>query len=140
MEYKTFDQTIVMRLNIGDEIVASIMEVAKLEHIKLASISAIGAVDELTIGVFKPDEQKYYAKQLTGDFELLALNGNITVKDDEPYVHLHITIGDEAGNAFGGHLNEAFVSATAEIFITVIDGTVNRKVDPITTLNIFDFK
>jgi len=40
--------------------------------------------------------------------------------DDKEYIHLYISIGDETGKAFGGHLNEAFVSTTAEIIILAI--------------------
>lgn len=139
MEYKRFDQHIVARLDIGEEIVSSVMEIAKKENIKLASVSAIGAVDDVTIGVFKPSEKKYYSNNFKDDFELLALQGNITTMNQEPYVHLHITIGNEKGEALGGHLNEAYISATCELFISIIDGEVDRKVDATTGLNVFDF-
>lgn len=139
MEYKRFDQHIVARLDIGEEIVSSVMNIAKEENIKLASVSAIGAVDDVTIGVFKPSEKKYYSNNFKDDFELLSLQGNISTMNQEPYVHLHITIGNEKGEALGGHLNEAYISATCELFISIIDGEVDRKVDDATGLNIFDF-
>lgn len=139
MEYKRFDQHIVARLDIGEEIVSSVMNIAKEENIKLASVSAIGAVDDVTIGVFKPSEKKYYSNNFKDDFELLSLQGNISTMNQEPYVHLHITIGNEKGEALGGHLNEAYISATCELFISIIDGEVDRKVDDATGLNVFDF-
>ena len=54
-------------------------------------------------------------------------------------MHLHISVGDDKGRVFGGHLNSAVISATAEIFIDIIDGKVEREVSKQTGLNIFLF-
>lgn len=139
MEYRRFKDTIVLRLNIGEDIVEKISELAVLEDIRLASVVGIGAVNDVTIGAFIPSEQKYYPHDYKGDFEVLGLNGNLTMMDNNHYTHLHITIGDHEGNAFGGHLNRAIVSATMEIFINIIDGELDRVNDPVTTLNILKF-
>ncbi len=139
MEYKRFKDTIVLRLNIGEDIVEKISELAEIEDIRLASVTGIGAVNDVTIGAFIPSEQKYYPHDYKGDFEVLALNGNLSTMDNNKYTHLHIAIGDHEGNAFGGHLNRAIVSATMEIFIHIIDGELDRVNDPVTTLNILKF-
>lgn len=138
MKYKRFDNTIVLRLEIGEEIVASIVEVAKRENIKLATVSGIGAVDNLTIGVFKPNDKKYYSNHFEGDFEVLSLNGNLSTMNNEVYQHLHIAVGNVQGQAFGGHLNEAVVSVTAEIFINIIDGEVDRFLDEDININLMN--
>ena len=57
----------------------------------------------------------------------------------EYYAHLHMSVGNEKGEAFGGHLNRAVVSATCEMVITVIDGKVDRVYDEKTGLNVFKF-
>jgi predicted DNA-binding protein with PD1-like motif len=38
----------------------------------------------------------------------------------------------------GGHLNEARVSGTAEILIHTAPGSIGRRGDPATGLNVFD--
>ena len=58
--------------------------------------------------------------------------------NNETYQHLHITVGDDQGNAFGGHLNEAIVSVTAEIFINIVDGAVDRFLDESININLLD--
>ena len=45
----------------------------------------------------------------------------------------------DKGEVFGGHLIRAIVSATCEMIIDVIDGTVDRIYDEETGLNIFNF-
>ena len=59
--------------------------------------------------------------------------------DGEYYAHLHMSAGGADGSVVGGHLNRAIVSATCEMFITILDGTVERRFDGDTGLNLFEF-
>lgn len=138
MKYKKFDNTYVVRLQVGDEICEQLLHLAKEENIRLASISGLGAVNEFTVGVYNTVEKKYYANEFSGAYEIVSLTGTLTRKDDEPYLHAHFAAGDDKGHVVGGHLNRAIISATAEIVINVIDGEVGRRFDDETGLNIFD--
>ena len=139
MEYRRFDNTVVVRIDKGEEILEKIKELALKENIKLASINALGAVNDFTVGVYKVDEKKYYANEFKGSFEIVSLTGTINTMNDEYYAHLHMSAGDSEGKVFGGHLNRAVVSATCEMVINVIDGVVDRIFDNETGLNIFKF-
>ena len=139
MEYKRFQNRIVARIDRGEEIQAQLKEIALREGIRLAEISALGAVNDFTVGVFKTDERKYYANHFTGAFEIVSLTGTITTQDGAYYAHLHISAGNDRGEVFGGHLNEAIVSATCEMVVTVIDGTVERAFDADVGLNLMRF-
>ena len=50
-----------------------------------------------------------------------------------------MSVGNEKGEVFGGHLKRAVVSATCEMVITVIDGKVDRVYDEEIGLNVFKF-
>lgn len=139
MEYKRFGNTIVARIDKGEEILDKVREIALKENIKLASINALGAVSEFTVGVFKTDEKKYYSNEFKGYFEIVSLTGTINTMNDEFYTHLHMSAGDDTGKVFGGHLNRAIVSATCEMVINIIDGRVDRYFDEEIGLNLFKF-
>ena len=139
MDYRRFGKTILARIDRGEEVLTQLKAIALKEDIKLASIRALGATDDFTVGVFKVDEKKYYANHFTGDFEIVSLTGTISTMNGEYYAHLHMSAGDEQGRVFGGHLNEAIISATCEMVIEVIDGQVDRLRDESVGLNLFHF-
>ena len=139
MEYRRFKSTIVARIDKGEEILTEIKNIALKENIKLANINALGAVGDVVVGVFKTVEKKYYSNSFKGDFEIVSLTGSINTMNNEFYSHLHMSIGNEDGQVFGGHLNKAIVSATCEMFIYVIDGEVDRYFDEEIGLNLFKF-
>ena len=115
------------------------MEICEKESINLANINALGAVNEIVIGLFDTNEKKYYSKKFTGDFEIVSLTGSITTKDGQLYNHLHISVGDREYNVHGGHLSSAIVSATCELFIHIIDGVVEREFNDEVGLNLLKF-
>ena len=139
MQYKKFENKLVLRLDPGEEIFSSVEKVCKGEGILLGSVSGIGAISSLIAGVYDVQKKEYIQNSFEGAFEIVSLAGNITTKNGNTYVHLHISVGDDKGRVFGGHLNSAVISATAEIFIDIIDGKVEREVSKQTGLNIFLF-
>lgn len=140
MEYRKFGNTIVARIDKGEEILEKIKEIAAKEGIKLAAVQAIGAVNDFTVGVYDVATKKYRANNFCGDYEIVSLVGNINTMDGGFYCHLHMSAGDGGGKVFGGHLNRAVVSATCELIINVIDGEVDRRFDGETGLNLFRFQ
>lgn len=139
MEYKRFENTIIARIDKGEEILEKIKEIALSENIKLANINALGATNDFTVGVFKTEEKKYYANEFKGDFEIVSLAGTINTMNDEFYTHIHMSAGNDKGEVFGGHLNRAIVSATCEMVINIIDGKVDRGFDEEIGLNLMKF-
>lgn len=137
MKYKRFDKTIVIRIDRGEEILDKIRELAIAENIKLASVTALGATNDFTVGVFNTAEKKYYANEFKGAFEIVSLTGTINTMDGQFYTHIHMSAGNDKGEVFGGHLNRAVVSATCEMIVTVIDGEVDRYRDDDVGLNLF---
>ena len=139
MEYKRFDNTVIVRIDRGEEILEQLAVVAQKENIKLASVQALGATDSFTVGVYDTESKQYHSNEINGAFEIVSLVGTVNTMNGEFYSHLHMSAGNEKGEVFGGHLNRARVSATCELVITVINGTVDRFRDEKIGLNLFDF-
>lgn len=140
MEYKIIADTICLRLDPQEEILQSLQKLCEKESISLAEISGIGALQEATLGLYDTKAKVYHPNRFQGGFEMVGLSGSISQQDGKPYLHLHMVISDQAGHCFGGHVNEAIVSATAELFIRKIPGKLERTFDEITGLNLFDFQ
>ena len=139
MDYRRFEDTLVLRIDRGEEIVEQLREAAAREKILLAEISALGAVGDFTVGVFHTGEKCYHSTSFQGDFEIVSLTGTITEKDGQIYTHLHMSASDMQGHVFGGHLNRAVVSVTCEMVVRIINGHVGRRHLPDVGLNFFQF-
>lgn len=139
MDYKRFNNKIVVRIDRGEEIVSKLNEICVKESIKLASVNAIGATNDFTVGVFKPAKKQYIPCNFKGDFEIVSLIGSVTTKDGKPYIHLHMSAADAGDAVVGGHLNSAIISVTCEMVIDVIDGTVERQLDQTIGINLLKF-
>lgn len=139
MDYQKFGGTYVVRLDPGDEIVEKVLWLAAVEDIRLATVSGLGTVDNVTLGIYSPDTKQFKANMFHADFEIVSLTGTITTQRSRPYAHLHMAVSDLAARCFGGHLNRAVVSATAEIIINVIPGEIDRQPDPQIGLNLMHF-
>jgi hypothetical protein len=136
MRYFRTGDTYCIRLDRGEEIVGELTAFCNIEQITLGFVTGIGATDRVTLGFFNTAEKQYHATELVGDHEILHLSGNITTLKGEAYLHLHITLADQEHRVWGGHLNTAQVSATAEVFITTLDGLCERARDEIIGLNL----
>ena len=139
MDYRRFGDTLVIRLDPDEEIIENLRAIAEKEQIKLASVEALGAINDFTVGVFDTVEKKYYSNRFQGAYEIVSLTGTITTKDGAFYQHLHMSAGESSGAVFGGHLSRAIVSATCEMIVRVIEGRVERVLDPDIGLNLFRF-
>ena len=139
MDYRRFQQTIIARIDKGEEILENLQKICEKEQIKLTSVSALGAVGEFTVGLFDTARKEYQSATKTGDFEIVSLTGTVNTMDGAYYAHIHMSAGDREYHVFGGHLNRAVVSGTCEMVIQVIDGTVDRIRDEEVGLNVYRF-
>ncbi|GAB5046729.1 PPC domain-containing DNA-binding protein [Thermodesulfovibrio sp. TK110] len=99
------------RLFMGEEIVSSIIKLLKENAITCGLINGIGAVKKVRIGYYDQKEKKYISQEFNEPMEILSLKGNISVKDAEPFAHIHIILSKEDFSCIGGHLYEAEVFA-----------------------------
>lgn len=136
MDYRRFGETIVLRLDPGEDIIGELERLAALEDIRLAEINGLGAVDDFTVGVFDLAEKAFRPRRFRGAHEVTSLHGTIT---GQRSLHLHMNAADAEGRVWGGHLVSARVSVTAEIVVRLLDGRVDRTADAAFGLNLLAF-
>ena len=140
MEYKRQRNTIIVRVDKGEDIIKELLSLSEKENILFASISGLGAVNDIELGIFDTSEKRYHSKRFTGDFEITLLVGTLSRKNKKPYIHVHMSVGNVLTNEFfGGHLNKAIVGATAEIVLNVVEIVVEREFVEEIGLNLFKF-
>lgn len=139
MEYQKRNDTYVVRLDRGEEVMTCLKTLCEKEGIRLAQISAIGAADEAEIGLYNVEEKEYHKTSLSEEMEILSILGSATRKEGEVYLHLHASFGMRDMTVRGGHLNRCRISGTCEMFLREIPGELGRKLDGPTGLNVFAF-
>ena len=140
MDYRKFDDTYVIRMDRGEEIVAALTDFCLKEGVDLGSVQALGASDRAVVGLYDVGTREYHKRTFEEPMEITSLVGSISTKGGEPYLHLHINLCREDMSVVGGHLNECRISATCEMIIRKINGRVERKLDEdVTGLNLYEF-
>lgn len=140
MEYKRFEDKIVARLDIEEEIIECLTKICEENDITLGTVSGIGATNKVKVSLLNTQTRQFCSKEFVGDYEVAPLSGNISTKDGKVYLHIHINLCDSNHDSFGGHLNYAFVSATFECVIGIIKGKVDRLFDENIGLNLLKFQ
>ena len=140
MEYRVYGQDIVVRMDRGEEILDCIRQVCEKEQVLLGSVSGIGAIGEVTLGVFNREKFIYEKRDYTGDMEIASCSGNISTMEGKTYLHIHMAVGNVTKDfCCGGHLNRAIISLTGEFVIHKINGVVDRAYSPEIGLNLYKF-
>lgn len=130
MKIKRTEDGFLIVLDAGDEVIASLKKLAAMERIGMASLTGIGAVRDVVLGYLDLERKEYLKRQFGSDsMELVSLAGNLTRLDGEPVAHCHAVVGDRELRIYGGHLFEATVSVTAEIYLRIYEGEVVRQYD-----------
>lgn len=139
MEYRVFDKTVIVRMDPGEEVIGQLQKVCEKEQIRLADVSALGALKEFAVGLFDTEKKEYHGNEFRLPVEITSLTGTVTTQDGKFYSHLHMSAADIEARVYGGHLQRAVVSATVEMVLHVLDGCVEREFNPEIGLNLMKF-
>ncbi|MBE5663913.1 DNA-binding protein [Staphylococcus sp. SS60] len=140
MKMQRNNHTTLLVLEKGEDIVESITHFADTKNLKFATVSGIGACDDVVLKFFNLTTKEYEERHITEPLELTSLLGNISRLDNGHFAHLHATFGTQTYQTYSGHLSKAIVSATAEIIITHTDMDIHRTFNEAIGLNLLDPK
>ena len=128
----------VLRLETGEEIIHALETFAQEHAVGMGAFTIIGAVSHVELGYYTLAEKQYHWKTFDGEFEIISGVGNIGILDGKPLIHLHSTFSGTDFAAFGGHVRSALVAASAEVMVVAGEGTLERKFDEASGLNLWN--
>jgi predicted DNA-binding protein with PD1-like motif len=129
------------KLKHGNDLLEEITEFCIQKHIRLGRISAIGAAQKACIGFYNQTTHEYQFLDLNQPLEITHLTGNVSIKDGQPMVHAHITLADEKGHCFGGHLAPGTIVFACELILEAFEGPVlERGYDDVTGLPLWEME
>src|ERR687886_195995 len=127
-------KTFALVFDTGDEVMAGLTEFAKTKDLAAASLTAIGAFSDATLGYFDMERKEYKKIPVDEQVEVLSLVGDIALFEGEPKLHAHTVLGRSDGTTRGGHLLEAHVQPTLEVIVTESPEHLRRETDEETGL------
>ena len=128
----------VLSLDNHVEISAAMKAFCEETGIYAGTVYGLGAVNKTIFRYLNPETMKYVDKTFEEQMEITNLTGNISSKDGQVYLHLHITASRSDYSCIGGHLLTAWISGACELIVEAFDATIGRRLDPELGINLYD--
>jgi predicted DNA-binding protein with PD1-like motif len=138
MRFQRFGERYIVRLEPGESVIQSLLDLLRSEHVAFANLSAAGAVSSVKLGYWNPSTRAYEHRDFDEQMEVVSFQGNASLKDGEPFLHLHGVFGRRDYSVVGGHIQEARVNPTFEVWLRTEDVPVCRAKDQATGLELLD--
>ena len=126
MKFRKDGNTVVLRVEKGEDVNTCIEKVAEELNLGFCSVSAIGSVCNSCLAYV--GQNGTVKKEIPHRREMMAL-GNISLKDEKRFAHIHAWLSDENMAVCSGHLVKAEVAITCEVVIAAAKKEVKRKQD-----------
>jgi hypothetical protein len=134
LEFAT-GRTIVARLAHGADLLEEIVGLAERHGIEAGALQGLGALQRTRLAYYDQTAQSYGEFDLDRPLELTCLAGNLSRRDGAPAAHVHLTLADHDGRAFGGHAAPGCVVFACELVVTELLGpALDRAHDDVTGL------
>jgi len=125
----------LFRLPHAGDLLAELNRLCEENGITAGVFFAIGAVKCARVGFYNQSTREYRTIPLDEPLEIVSCSGNISLKEDRPFVHAHICLSDSRGAVFGGHLMPGAMIFAAEAYIQPLEGEAPvREFDSVTGL------
>lgn len=112
----------VGRLDTGVDLIEEIERYCAERGIVAAQVTVIGAVRRARFAYYEQEGHRYAELQTDTHHEIVGFTGNVSLKDDRPFLHAHATFSDATGACVGGHLLRGIEVFAAEVMIREIGG------------------
>jgi len=110
------------RLATGSDLVEEIERFCAEHGVLAAQVTVIGAVRRARYAYYEQDDHRYRELETDTHHEITGFTGNVSLRDDRPFLHAHATFADGAGATVGGHLLRGCEVFAAEVMIRELTG------------------
>lgn len=107
----------VGRLSTGSDVVEEIERFCAEQGVVAAQVTVIGAVRVAAYAYYEQDDHRYLELHSATHHEIVGFVGNVSLRDDRPFLHAHATFADATGATVGGHLLRGCEVFAAEVMI-----------------------
>ncbi len=129
----------VFRLETGESIPEAIVAFCEQHSIAAGTFSGIGAIQWARLGYYNQEAGDYVDQKFDRELEVVSLTGNISRKSDGTlFAHTHCVLSGADMQVVGGHLFEAVVGPTLEVYLWTIPGEIRRTTAPDRSLELID--
>jgi predicted DNA-binding protein with PD1-like motif len=129
---------LIVRLEAGEPIVATLESFLRAQRADFASITAAGAVESICLSYWDPVKRAYQSRDFPEQLEVVSFEGNSSLKDGQPFLHIHGVFGRSDFSTIGGHIVEGRVNPTLEVWLRTESASVRRVHDQATGLELLD--
>ncbi len=113
----------VIRLDAGEDVISALNSAMLKHRVRAGAIPTfIGALKNCRLIL-----RKGYEERIETHVEAVG-NGNVSLYEGKPFVHLHVSAGNDKG-FWVGHLVEGTVDIFCEVMVLPIAGKLVRKYD-----------
>lgn len=118
----TAGRAFVGRLETGSDLVREIERFCAEHGVMAAQVTVIGAVRHARYAYYEQDDHRYRELESATHHEIVGFIGNVSLKDDRPFLHAHASFADADGATVGGHLVAGCEVFAGEVMIRELGG------------------
>ena len=121
--------TWLLAFRAGDDVLGTLRDFAQANDVAAGSFQAIGAFRRATVAFYDLAARRYEEHAVDEQVEVCSLVGNVSRFQGAVRIHAHVVLGHRDLGTLGGHLVDAVVDPTLELFLRTFDAALERAPD-----------
>lgn len=129
------------RLPNDQDLLKEVAAFCKASSIQMAVFSLVGTVTTVSYGSYDPKQQVYVTAKEQAPFEIVSCSGNVSLKDENPFVQAHGILTNAHGKIIAGQIFSDTVLVAGELDLQELKGKpLERVYDNQTGLMLWQLK
>lgn len=130
---------IMGNLPFKSDLIRELTKLAIDRGLQAGVVQLFGSLGSARLSYFDQIKRAYQIRGFDAPFEIVSGTGNISLKNELPFVHLHLAIADHDGKVFGGHALDGCRIYAVEYAIWPFNGPAPKRVhDHVTGLYLWE--